>query len=104
MNAFFGDAEYAFHLTPNLIIELEQKTGTGIASLCRRVFAGEFNHADIIETIRLALIGGGTSPARAAALVAAYAYGRPISETLPLTNAIFETLWFGPAETEIANG
>ncbi len=98
MNAFFGDAEYQFKLTRPLILELEQKTGAGISLLCRRVFANEFHHADIIETIRLALIGGGTTPARAASLVATYAIGRPISETLPLANAIFETLWFGPVE------
>jgi hypothetical protein len=38
--AFFGDAEHSFRLTPELIVELEAKTGTGIGALCRRLFAG----------------------------------------------------------------
>ena len=62
---FFGDGERNFLLTPELIVELERKTGAGIGSLCRRLFAGEFKHAEITETIRLALIGGGTSPKEA---------------------------------------
>jgi hypothetical protein len=93
--AFFGDAEYAFRITPELIVELERKTGAGIGGLCRRLFAGDFKHADIIETIRLALIGGGTSPVNADALVAAYAVARPLSEIYPLAVSILEFLWFG---------
>jgi len=94
---FFGDAERAFALTPELIGELERKTGAGIGGLCRRLFAGDFRHAEIIETIRLALIGGGTPPEEAAALVAAYAARRPLIEVYPLAVSILETAWFGKA-------
>ncbi|MCC6736526.1 MAG: gene transfer agent family protein [Bauldia sp.] len=93
--AFFGDAERTFRITPELIAELETKTGAGIGSLCRRLFAGEFRHADIAETIRLGLVGGGEQPARAASLVAAYA-SKPLAETYALAVAILEALWFGP--------
>jgi hypothetical protein len=94
---FFGDAQRDFRITPELIIELERKTGAGIGGLCRRLFAGEFKQADVTETIRLALIGGGASPKDADALVAAYALSRPFAEVYPLAVAILETLWFGKA-------
>lgn len=100
---FFGDAERAFALPPELIVELERVTGAGIGGLCRRLFAGEFRHAEIIETIRLGLIGGGETPKDAAALIAAYAVTRPLGETFPLAVAILETAWFGQSQ-EQANG
>jgi hypothetical protein len=96
--AFFGDGERDFRITPELIVELERKTGAGIGGLCRRLFAGEFKHSDITETIRLGLIGGGTSPKEADALVAAYAVNRPLAEIFPLAVKILEALWFGAAK------
>lgn len=95
---FFGDAERSFALTPELIVELERKTGAGIGGLCQRLFASDFKHADLLEVVRLALIGGGEKPEDAAALVAAYATTRPLAETFPLAVAILETLWFGRAQ------
>ena len=63
---FFADGEHEFKLTPALVIELETKCGAGLLAICHRVFARQCSQADIIETIRLALIGGGMSPKRAA--------------------------------------
>lgn len=93
--AFFGDAEYDFRLTLPTLTELERCTGLGIAAICTRIFNREFAHADLTETVRLALIGGGTAPKRAAELVAAYATDRPLSEIYPLAFAIAEATWFG---------
>lgn len=93
--AFFGDAERMFALTDRIVRELERKTGVGIGGLCKRVFAGHFAHADLVDTIRLALIGGGTNPAEATALVDAYAIDRPFAEIFPLAVAILETAYFG---------
>lgn len=98
--AFFGDGERDFRITPELIIELERKTGAGIGGLCRRLFAGDFRHADVTEAIRLALVGGGTAPKDADSLVSAYAVNRPLSEVYPLAVSILETLWFGGAKSE----
>ena len=97
--AFFGDRERAFAIMPALIPELEAKTGAGVGSLCRRLFAGDFSHGDLTEPIRLALIGGGAAPKEAAPLVAPYVTGRPLAEVYPLAVAILETLWFGAAST-----
>lgn len=102
--AFFGDAEYPFRLTPALVIELEHKTGAGIGALCGRIFNRQFAQADIHETIRLSLIGGGLKPERAAALIASYAVDRPLSETYPVAVAILENVWFGQPNHEVADG
>lgn len=93
--AFFGDAERDFRITPELIPELEEKVGVGIGALCRRLFKGDFAFADLTETIRLGLIGGGESPTRAASLIATYVKAHPLNETFPLAIAILEALWFG---------
>ena len=98
---FFGDSERMFSLTPELIIELERVTATGIGGLCRRMFAGNFAHREITETIRLALIGGGEAPEDAAALVAVYAAPRPLMEVYPLVVSIFETVMFGKVGSEV---
>ncbi|TCT12659.1 tail tube GTA-gp10-like protein [Tepidamorphus gemmatus] len=93
--AFFGDTERAFALPPAMIAELERLSGAGIGGLCRRLFAGEFHHAHVVETIRLGLIGGGETPQRAAELIATYATARPLAETYPIAVAILECVWFG---------
>jgi hypothetical protein len=101
--AFFGDAEYTFKLTGKLIVELDHLTG-GIGALCTRVFNKQFTLADVHHTIRLALIGGGLSPERAAALINAYAVDGPWIETLPLATAILDRAYFGEPKHEAANG
>jgi hypothetical protein len=102
MKAFFGDADCMFQLTPPLIAELERKCG-GIGAISNRVFARQFTQADITETIRFALIGGGTAPKRAAELIAAYAEGRPLIETYELAAKILERTLFGNPH-EATNG
>jgi hypothetical protein len=79
---FFGDGEYTFRITPALLTELEAKRGP-IALVSSRVWNKQFAHGDITEVLRLALIGGGLTPKRAADLIAAYAADRPFSETQP---------------------
>ncbi|MFC3322617.1 gene transfer agent family protein [Mesorhizobium cantuariense] len=99
--AFFGDGERSFALTPDLIIELERKTGAGIGSLCLRFPEGNFRHAELIEIIRLSLVGGGTTPKEAAALTDTYAAKRPLAESFPIAVAVLQAVWNGaPAPTE----
>ncbi len=96
---FFGDGELEFSLTPELIAELERKAGVGIGAISKRLIAGQFYLADIAETIRLGLIGGGMSPEHAASYTHLYCLIRPIAETLPLALSIFECAFFGaPAD------
>ncbi|WP_027556243.1 gene transfer agent family protein [Bradyrhizobium sp. Cp5.3] len=99
LTAFFGDQEYTFKLTPALIRELETKCGP-IGAISNRVFSRNFAQVDINETIRVALVGGGTAPKRATELIAAYAEGRPVIETYELAAKILERTMFGnPHET-----
>lgn len=97
LKTFFGDGERTFTLTPTLIEELERVTGAGIGAVAKRLFSGQFSHADMLQTIRLALIGGGEKPQVAASLVATYGAARPINEVLPLAVAILEVAFFGKA-------
>lgn len=94
-SAFFGDGERSFALTPDLIIELERKSGFGIGSLCLRFPEGNFRHAELVEIIRLSLIGGGTTPQEAAALADTYAAKRPLTESFPIAVAVLQAVWNG---------
>ncbi len=98
--AYFGDGEKTFTLTTELILELETKTGAAIGTLYGRLVAARFHLADILEIIRLGLIGGGTSPAEAQKLVDTYAKPRPILEIFPLAFDILEARWSGTIASE----
>ncbi|AKI01426.1 Protein of unknown function (DUF3356) [Hoeflea sp. IMCC20628] len=102
--AFFGDGEKTFLLPSEQILELERKTGTGIGAIYARVMTGQFQFDDIIEVIRLGLIGGGTTPMEAQALVEAYAKPTPIIEVFQLAADILEARWSGKVETETVSG
>jgi len=96
--AFFGDKEHNFRLGVAEIRELERTTGTGIGSLFKRVIAGLFGINDLLETIRLGLIGGGMDPQTAADMIGFYG-NRPIAETLPIAISVLEIAWFGTPST-----
>jgi hypothetical protein len=98
LKTFFGDAERTFALPAPLIEELERKCNAGIGVIAKRLFAGQFSHADILQTIRLALIGGGEKPEIAASLVKVYAETAPINQVLPLAVSILSTVFFGKAD------
>jgi len=98
--AFFGDAEYPFRLSPPLITELERLSGMGIGALCQQLFAMNFRHADMLATIRLALIGGGMAHGEAERMVRTYAADLPMMNAYPLAVDILDRLWNGP---QIAN-
>ena len=98
LKTFFGDGERTFLLPAPLIEELERRCNAGIGVIAKRLFAGQFSHADILQTIRLALIGGGEKPQVADSLVQVYAADQPISEVLPLAVSILSTAFFGKAD------
>lgn len=100
--AFFGTGERDFTLTDPMVIEMERLTETGIGTLFLRLTRNDFRLSDLIEVIRLGLIGGGTSPQEADRLVNTYAKDRPIAEVLPLALDVLDARWSG-AEVK-ANG
>jgi hypothetical protein len=94
-SAFIGDRVYSLRLTRNEIPLLEEKTGAGVGTIWRRILSGDFTHADLSETIRLALIGGGATPQNASTIVERHVAARPYTETLPIAIGVLEILFVG---------
>lgn len=94
--AFFGDGEKTFAF-PNreLIEELERKTGHGVGALFRRFRASDYSLSDVLQVIRLGLVGGGTTPAEADQLVSIYCVGRPLAEVFAVADGVITALFFG---------
>ncbi|MCR4520955.1 gene transfer agent family protein [Bosea sp. 47.2.35] len=95
--AYFGDGEKTFALTMPMIAELERKTGVGIGALYQRVaLTLQFHVGDVIEIIRLGLIGGGTSPTEAQSLIDAYTPEQPLIPLAMLAVDILNARWNEP--------
>jgi hypothetical protein len=104
-SAFIGDRVYSLRLSRKEIVQLEEHSGTGIGAIWRRLLSGDFTQADLTETIRLALIGGGASPQSAATIVERHVATRPFVETLPIAIAVLEILFVGapaPSHKDVA--
>lgn len=98
LRQFFGDGERSFALTDNMIAELEHLTGSGIGALYLKIVASQFALSELVEILRLGLIGGGCHPEEAARLVKAYANDRPITETFPLALSIMDARYSGASK------
>ncbi|MBD9555675.1 gene transfer agent family protein [Ensifer adhaerens] len=95
-SAFFGDGEKAFAFpTHELIEELERKTGHGVGALFRRFRASDYSLSDVLQVVRLGLIGGGSTPAEADQLVSVYGVGRPLAEVFAIADGVITALFFG---------
>lgn len=100
--AFFGDGEHTFALSDDMIIELEHIADLGIGAFYLRCVNMQFKISDLVEVIRLGLIGGGATPEQAARLTDAYGRNRPIDELYPLAVDILDARWGGAVEEEAA--
>lgn len=100
--AFFGDDEHSFALTDPMIEELENLSGLGIGAIYLRAVNMQFKLADLVEIIRLSLIGGGSTPEQAARLTDTYARNRPIDELYPLAMDILDVRWGNSEDKEPA--
>ncbi|MYL98406.1 gene transfer agent family protein [Novosphingobium sp. FGD1] len=58
-NVFVGEGYFDLALRIGELITLQEKTRVGPYVLAQRLGTGEWHVEDIIETVRLALIGGG---------------------------------------------
>ncbi|WP_020187111.1 gene transfer agent family protein [Methylopila sp. 73B] len=94
------DVERAFVLTPHAIGELEKATGVGIGSLIHRVPTGHFAHAEIVETLRLGLIGAGTPAEDAASIVAGFVATKPLVAAFLIAADLLAALYSGPASEQ----
>ena len=101
----WGDGEYLFALKGRQIDELQRLCGgrepVGIGAIANRVFMRQFFWADIVHTIRLALIGGGMDAVRAKELTDTYVEGQTLanpndpSSPVATARAILEALFVG---------
>ncbi|MDX0538487.1 gene transfer agent family protein [Sinorhizobium medicae] len=97
--AFFGDCEKTFAFpTRELVEELERKTDHGVGALFRRFRTSDYSLSDVLQVIRIGLIGGGTAPAEADQLVSVYGVGRPLAEVFAVADGVITALFFGSAE------
>lgn len=89
----FGGEEYLFRLTVKQIIELEEKCGAAFAVIHARLWQGLYTANDVVETIRLGLIGGGMDPVKAKQIVERY--GVPFQYSYPVARAIVGAVMWG---------
>jgi hypothetical protein len=86
----FGDGRYTFRLGLDEIEELERKCDRGIFQVANRLLPQrrEATLGEIMEAIRIGLIGGGMIPVEAMALVRRYVDQRPIEESRDVAYAV----------------
>lgn len=86
----WGDGTYCFRLGLSQIEELEARRDLGIFQLAQRLRPDvrQARSSDIVETIRLGLIGGGMPPVDALAKVRKYVDERPLDENRDTAYAI----------------
>lgn len=97
----FAGAARAFDLRIGEIQALERACQCGIFGLLLRLGSHQAYVADIRETIRLGLVGGGETDAASTTLIMAEIDGRPLTEHLPLAAEIIKSVIDGlPQQTE----
>ena len=84
----FADGDYSFRLAWGELVELQEKCDAGPYVVLQRLLGVEWRMEDIVEVVRIGLIGGGLEPAKALTLTKRYVKSRPPTETLPLARAI----------------
>lgn len=101
----FGGEERCFRLTVANILELEEKCGAPFAAIVGRVQAGQYGINDVLQTIRLGLIGGGTRPEEASKLMRGYAFPeRPIAEGWVLARSVLMAALVGFEQAPLEPG
>lgn len=100
----WADGDYVFRLDAKRTGELEENLDAGASWLVGRMLYNRdrgWRQKDVRETIRLGLIGGGTAPSKALALVARYVNDRPSMESLPLAIEILMASLSGQDAAEL---
>jgi hypothetical protein len=97
----WADGHYQFRLPLKQVQELQEKTDCGPFFLLQRLINGNWRFEDLRETIRLGLIGGGTEPAKAMALVQRYVDPpRPMIESVAPARLILGAAVMGAPDGE----
>jgi hypothetical protein len=99
----WGEGETRFRLAIGEWRELQAKTTHGPFKLFQRLNSGDWHVDDLVEVIRLGLIGGGALPSEARRLVDYYVVGRPLLESVPLAISIIGAGLIG-GDQEVGKG
>ena len=84
----WADGEHRFRLAIGQLRELQEKCDAGPGELLLRLTSHRWRVDDILQTIRLGLIGGGMSPTNALVLVKRYVEDRPWGENIVIAAQI----------------
>lgn len=96
----WADDSYVFRLAWGQLVEMQEKTDAGPYVVLQRLYDGSWRMADIVEPIRLGLIGGGLEPVKALKLVRQYVQERPPVENVLVAQAVLSAALMGaPDET-----
>lgn len=95
----WADGEHKFRLALGQLRELQEKADAGPELIFTRLEAGSWRVDDIVETIRLGLIGGGADSTKARTLVQRYVgAGSLLDNVMPAMQIIAAALIGAPDE------
>lgn len=100
----FGDGKHDFQLNIAELEELQELTDAGPEEVFLRVAEGRWRVADIRETLRLGLKGGGMEPIRARAMIDRYAAAGALASHKTLVSAILAAAMLGAPDEDDASG
>jgi hypothetical protein len=102
---FWGGEDRAFRLAIKDLEKLQERCGErGPKRIHDDLVTGEWRVRDVVETIRLGLIGGGLEPSKADRLVRDYVEERPLGENILISVAILQGAIVGPVIDQDAKG
>jgi Phage tail tube protein, GTA-gp10 len=98
----WADGEYKFRLRIKELRELQDKCDAGPAQIMMRLVQHTWRVDDILQSIRLGLIGGGASPTDALLLVKRYVEDRPLAENVVIAAEIVAAAISGDPKDDAA--
>lgn len=102
----WANGEDAFCLGKvGLILDLEDKCRSGLATIMARLEGGSWGINDVRETIRLGLIGGGMKPEAAMAAVRNHVDENPLALSVLVAYEVIKSVIFGiPDDDPVGKG
>lgn len=91
----WADGDHKFRLAIGQLRELQEKCNAGPLEIMGRLQHGTWRVDDVREPVRLGLIGAGTDPMTALALVVNYIEKRPLVENVPIARTILMAALIG---------
>jgi Phage tail tube protein, GTA-gp10 len=98
----WGDGQHKFNVAKiKSALELEEKCDAGVATIFQRMRDSSWHINDIRETLRIGLIGGGSTPDVALRLINRYCDDRPWAESLQPAMVVLMAAMLGVPGDEV---